>query len=359
MAVLVSALLVPAQVLPQAIKAGVVTTLQGTATVARTTTPEPTALKFKDNVFVQDRIVTAESSTVRILLGGKAVVTVRERSELTIVETPMTSTIEVRQGKIALAVAKERMKPGESVQIQTPNAVAGVRGTIVIAEVSPTPGAEVSSTFTLLTGIVDVSLLDPSTGRPGLQRVTLRPLQAVGVLGSTRLGAVRAISRGDARAIASDYKVVLPPPPAPANTQLTEGQIEKAVQHAAAVSRSRGGDDKAKRGGQDAAGAEDKGPSDRGGDDGSAGDGSTAGDDKGKGGDHGTDGKDGEKGKNGGGQNGSNVAGGGGNGARSGGTGSVSGGPAGGGVIGSSGGSGSGSTGGGVGNGGKQKKGKG
>ena len=109
----------PSFVMAQAAKAGVVTTLQGTATVVRTTAPQPALLKFKDDVVIQDHIVTGESSIVRILLGGKAVVTVRERSALTIHETPTTSTIELGSGKIALAVAKDRMKPGESVQIKS------------------------------------------------------------------------------------------------------------------------------------------------------------------------------------------------------------------------------------------------
>ena len=62
-------------------RAGVVTTPQGTASVARTTESRP--LKFKDDIFVQDRITTGDDSIARTLLGGKAVVTVRERSVLT------------------------------------------------------------------------------------------------------------------------------------------------------------------------------------------------------------------------------------------------------------------------------------
>jgi FecR protein len=212
-----------------------VTTLQGTATVARASTPEPAPLKFKDEVFVQDRIVTGESSTVRILLGGKAVITVRERSTLTISETPTTSTVEVGAGKIALAVAKDRMKPGESVEIKTPNAVAGVRGTVVIAEVDGVQGSH-NSRFTLLTGIVDVTLLDPA-GRPTGARVTLMPLQGVGV--TSRLGAVRNLSRNEAQSIASDYKVSVPTPPPAANTQVMERQIEQAVQHTTALATDR------------------------------------------------------------------------------------------------------------------------
>jgi uncharacterized membrane protein YgcG len=228
----------PTVAMAQAAKAGVVTTLQGTATVARATAPQPTPLKFKDDVFIQDHIVTGESSIVRILLGGKAVVTVRERSALTIHETPTTSTIEISAGKIALAVAKERMKPGESVQIKTPNAMAGVRGTVVIADV--TPGADatsVSTQFTLLTGIVDVTRLD--AGQPAGQVVMLHPLQTVGVVGAQPPGAVRAISRAEAQAIAKEYKVSLPTPPAPANEQVLERQAELAAQHTAALAATR------------------------------------------------------------------------------------------------------------------------
>jgi len=116
-------------------KAGVVTTLQGSATAARASLPQPVALKFKDDVFLRDRIVTGDRSIVRMLLGGKALVTVRERSALTITEIPGTSRIDLDNGKIALAVAKERMRPGESVEVRTPNAVAAVRGTTFIAEV--------------------------------------------------------------------------------------------------------------------------------------------------------------------------------------------------------------------------------
>jgi hypothetical protein len=228
---------VPTIALAQATRAGVVTTLQGTATVARSTAPQPMPLKFKDDVFIQDHIVTGESSIIRILLGGKAVVTVRERSALTIHETPTTSTIEISSGKIALAVAKDRMKPGESVQIKTPNAMAGVRGTVVIADVAEPVqvGGSVTTRFTLLTGIVDVTRLDASTGQPTGQPVMLHPLQTIAVTGHTAPGAARAISRAEAQKIASDYKVSLPTPPPAANTEVTERQIELAVQHSAAL----------------------------------------------------------------------------------------------------------------------------
>jgi hypothetical protein len=221
----------------QTVKAGVVTTLQGTATVARSSAPDPAPLRFKDDVFVRDHIVTGDSAIVRILLGGKAVVTIRERSALTIHETPTTSTVEIDSGKIAVAVAKDRMRPRDSVQVKTPNAIAGIRGTVLIADVTPPArgSGDVTTRFTLLTGIVDVSQLQAGTGLPTGQPLTLHPLQAVSVAGHTPPGAVRTLTRSEATAIAAQYKVTLPAPPAPANTQVTERQVELAVQHSAAL----------------------------------------------------------------------------------------------------------------------------
>ena len=110
---------------------GVVTTLDGRATVARPALTAPLALKFKDDVFGRDRISTRENSLVRVLLGGKAILTVRELSQVTISEEPGRAVVTLPSGKVVLAVAKQRMRPGESVEIRTPNAVAAVRGSIV------------------------------------------------------------------------------------------------------------------------------------------------------------------------------------------------------------------------------------
>src|SRR2546428_11817064 len=132
---LVSLVLVtPAAAFAQLTKAGVVTTLLGTATVSRASLSQPLPLKFKDDVFVQDRVITGDDSVARILLGGKAIVTVRERSSLTITEAPSVSTVNIGVGRAAIAVAKERLKPGETIEIRTPNAAAGNPGaTAVVA----------------------------------------------------------------------------------------------------------------------------------------------------------------------------------------------------------------------------------
>jgi len=153
----------------QAPKAGVVTTLEGNVTVTRVTlAPQP--LKFKDDVFVNDKVTTGDQSIARMLLGGKAVVTVRERSTLTITEVPGKATIELDAGKIALAVARDKMKAGESIEVRTANAVAGVRGTVLVAEVSRAsaqvggPPPALVTTFTVLSGQVQGFLRDQTTG---------------------------------------------------------------------------------------------------------------------------------------------------------------------------------------------------
>ncbi len=65
---------------------GVVSTISGQATISRISLSQPIPLQFKDSVFDRDRIATAENSTVKVLMGGKALVTVRELSVLTITE---------------------------------------------------------------------------------------------------------------------------------------------------------------------------------------------------------------------------------------------------------------------------------
>jgi hypothetical protein len=163
----------PALAAAQATKAGVVTTLEGNVTAARTSAPQPVALKFKDDVFVNDRVVTGDRSLARLLLGGKAVVTVRERSALRITEVPGRSTVDLDSGKVAVAVAKDKMRPGEQVEVKTPNAVAAVRGTVFIAEVirstasADNAQAGTTANFYVLTGQVAVTT--------GAQVITVGP----------------------------------------------------------------------------------------------------------------------------------------------------------------------------------------
>lgn len=163
---------------------GVVTTLAGTVTVARASLPDPLPLRFKDDVFVRDHIATAEKSVVRVLLGGKALVTVRELSSLIIKEETGRSTVDLASGKIAMGVVRQRMRPGEVIEIRTPNAIASIRGTVLAVELIPAPGGTAGSPrYTtkvhVLHGLVEVS--DPNNpAAPAVQVGALRSWSRTG-----------------------------------------------------------------------------------------------------------------------------------------------------------------------------------
>src|SRR3989475_2761136 len=182
LALFVLAILSPTAALGQAEKVGVVTTLEGNVTARRAVLPLPVPLKFKDDVFFRDTITTGDQSLARVLLGGKSIVTVRERSVVTITESPGRSYISLESGKIGLAVAREKLAPGESVDVRTPNAVVGVRGTVIVAEV--VSAATATSHIYFLRGSGECFAVDQRTGRPIGSPVTLKPLESFKVVGS-------------------------------------------------------------------------------------------------------------------------------------------------------------------------------
>src|SRR5437899_1293823 len=208
-------------------RVGVVTNLEGTATVARLTLPQAQPLRFKDGVYLHDRITTGEKSAVRVLLGGKATVTAREMSVLTITEVPGTSTISLTAGRTAVAVSKARMKPGETIEIKTPNAVVAVRGTFVIAEVSPG-----RSTITIVRGLVEVTKLDPPSGRPVGPAVKVGALERLIVTDARPLPAPQAVAPEAAKSLASDFTFL--PKDAPTASVAAVNQEAKASMSGAA-----------------------------------------------------------------------------------------------------------------------------
>jgi hypothetical protein len=228
--VAVGALFGPAAALGETSKAGVVTGLEGSATIARTGLPDSSSLKVRDDVFVQDEIATADKSLARILLGGKATVTVRERSVVTITETPGKSVVSIASGKIAVAVAKERMKPGDQVEIRSPNAVAAIRGTVVIAEVDRVTGdggAQYTTRWTVPRGVVEIVALD---ARPGVAPVVLTAGHQVTVTGR-QASPVTVVPQQAMDRLSESFKTQVPKAPkAPAPAaEAAVRQAQKAV----------------------------------------------------------------------------------------------------------------------------------
>jgi len=192
---------------------GVVTTLVGEATVTRAALAQDQVLKKRDEVFPQDRITTKEHSLVHVLMGGKALLTVRELSVLTVTEEGGRATVNLQSGKVGLAVVRERMRPGDIIEVHTPHAVAAVRGTVLVVEIVPgSPDGDRLGTSTnvhLLHGKLDVSLRSD----PGVAPVQLETLQSVTVSGKT-LGAVRPLSPAAAAAVTTNLKANQPTPTA-------------------------------------------------------------------------------------------------------------------------------------------------
>ena len=187
---------------------GVVTTLVGEATVTRAAMAQDQALKKRDDVFPKDLISTKERSLVHVLMGGKALLTVRELSVLTVTEDGGRATVNLQSGKVGLAVVRERMRPGDVIEVHTPHAVAAVRGTVLVVEI--VPGSAIggqgdaggtSTNVYLLHGKLDVSL----RSNPAAAPVQLESLQTVSVSSNT-LGTMRLLSPAAAASVTASLQ---------------------------------------------------------------------------------------------------------------------------------------------------------
>jgi len=187
--------------------AGVVTTVNGSATLTRAAKlATPVSLRMRDDIFVRDRIHTQQHSLVRVLLGGKALITVRELSVLTVTEEANRVTVDLQSGKVGVAVVKGRMRPGEVIEIRSPNATASVRGTVFVVDVDPLPAGKsgAASTTTrvhLFQGALDVSARHGAAQPP----VRLAAMQSIVVAGNA-LSAARPLSREMVAALTADLK---------------------------------------------------------------------------------------------------------------------------------------------------------
>jgi hypothetical protein len=174
---------------------GVVSTISGQATISRASLPQPLPLQFKDSVFDRDRISTAENSTVKVLMGGKALVTVRELSVLTITEELGRSTVDLQSGKVALGVVRQRMRPGESIEVRTHNAVAAVRGTVIVVEIIRASAQATGGPAALTTNVhvLRGSAVVTPTNVPGSSGITVGEFQTYSQIGNV-LGASRPLT---------------------------------------------------------------------------------------------------------------------------------------------------------------------
>ncbi|MFQ5946562.1 MAG: FecR domain-containing protein, partial [Anaerolineae bacterium] len=162
---------------------GVITGVQGRVELSRRPAPTPVALQVRDDLFLRDIIDTYEESIARVLFGGQSTVTVREltrfevRAELLPTGATRT-TYDLKEGKIRVDAARELMQPGDLIEVRTPNALATVRGTILIAEYISRLGR---SFFMCLGGTCRIAIR-------GLTPFTLVPNKSVTVTGTEETG---------------------------------------------------------------------------------------------------------------------------------------------------------------------------
>jgi hypothetical protein len=217
--------------------AGKVSTLIGQATVTRAPVATPAALKLADDVFVRDRLATAERSLLKVALGPRAVVTVRELSTLIITEQSGRSAVGIESGKLSFGLLPPAggpgAGPGQLYEIRTPNAVAAVRGTILIVETRrlPGPAPDGGPPFHSELSLLDGGPVDVFTGTSG--RGVLQTRQALSVIGNT-IGAIRVLTpaaRAAAMAGLTVPRPIGPIPPAARGT-ITSQQQQAAAQDA-------------------------------------------------------------------------------------------------------------------------------
>lgn len=165
---------------------GVVTAIRGTAQLTASRLPTPTALHFKDDLFLRDIVDTQKDSVVRTLLGGKFTVTVRELTRFELREETLPtgatrSIFDLATGKIRVSISRRLLSPGSEVLIQTPNAVAAVRGSTIIAEHIP----ELAHTiFSMISGEALITPLGQTPFALTFNRmVTTTGTQATGIHG--------------------------------------------------------------------------------------------------------------------------------------------------------------------------------
>lgn len=157
---LLLALVLWQQQLAAAQAVGRVVAVSGEASVIRSSDSSRHALGFKDPIFLNDRILTATASQVKLLLNDDSILKVSPTSELLISESLLgpgeqsRTTVNLLKGKLRSLVGKQ-LGANSRFEVHTDVAVAGVRGTDfeVLAA-----GESLVRTFS---GVVEVGNIDP------------------------------------------------------------------------------------------------------------------------------------------------------------------------------------------------------
>src|SRR2546425_11071760 len=134
---------------------GSVAALEGSADALHAGQAAAVALKPADAVLLGDRLHTAAASKLRLLFRDDSVLTLAAESELTVTAQLVgparaNSTLSLWVGTLRALVTDRYKTPGSSFEVETPTAVAGVRGTAFVVNY------DAARKTTLVVSLVDV-----------------------------------------------------------------------------------------------------------------------------------------------------------------------------------------------------------
>jgi len=140
---------------------GTVAIAQGTAEIGRAGTSTPAAVGMA--VMRGDELRTGSPGQLRVVFQDNSVLNLAEDTRIVVDEQVFApdqgrfwSTVRMLQGKVRAAVSDYYRQPGAAYELETPTAVAGVRGTMFTVSYDP---AAASTEVVGIDGIVEVRSL--------------------------------------------------------------------------------------------------------------------------------------------------------------------------------------------------------
>jgi hypothetical protein len=205
--------------------AGTVASLQGRADAQRGGQAVWRTLALGNDVFVGDRLRTAEASRLKILMRDDAVVTLGPRSELVVDEQVVrsdggTSRLGVLVGAMRAVVTERYGTPGSSFEVKTPTAVAGVRGTGFVVLVDD------DGKRTRVIGLYDTTWVRSVTDPGGRHEVRVGPGQITEVVAGGLPSKPREVPATELEALVATTTITPGPPEGGAGGTATGGAEE-------------------------------------------------------------------------------------------------------------------------------------
>jgi hypothetical protein len=192
---------------------GTVATLQGRADSQPSGQQTWRTLAAGVDVFIGDRIRTAEASRVKLLMRDDSVITLGAKSELVVdqmvVGATSTSKMDAVVGSVRAVVTERYGAKGSSFEVKTPTAVAGVRGTGFVTLVD-TDGKR-----TRVIGLYDTTRVRSITDTRRQHEVSVGPGQMTEVIAGGEPTKPRDLAKSELDALIAPTSMV---PGAPGTT---------------------------------------------------------------------------------------------------------------------------------------------